>query len=494
MSSRAAARTFPPIAVAIWLGACGGGGGSGRPITPRDHTPEIVFCRSRTSSSHNDTVVRSATRFGLADRRVIDRSGIESGVRIAPDGVRIVYARERRLARPDSRELFVATLDGSQPEQRLTSDGFLDDSPCWVDAGTAIVFSSDRTGAGRRLYRVGADGAGLTIVHDDGSEQRDPDWSATTRRIVYSAIPSGGSRARLFTIDRDGRTPIPLTDGGSGGATGEPPGDREPAWSPDGTRVVFSRSVGAGTCALFGVEVATGAVTALTSGPGQDRWPRWSPAGDALWFARSRPLAGMPGFRLTVAAADGGEPRLVFPDERYDYLGFDPLPAMAAVTPTGDWLDVELADGAFEVSFGRRTLGDEDSLRAADGDALGLETRRFGNRDIAGLGVRARAPTQDAEDVVAIEIAVLARLEPDDDSLFRLAIANHVAGRNDTTLEVEPGGSDFATWRVTLQSQAHVSRRSEIEFDVIADLPPDARGTLLVDHVAVRVRLRRGGD
>ncbi|MDA0934972.1 MAG: hypothetical protein O3C51_16100, partial [Planctomycetota bacterium] len=114
-------------AAAIWItllaAACsdtlggGGGGGdgsSGLPIRSDDDVPELLYCRTRTESS-SDSQVRWSTARGLAEARVLDRTGIERDVRLHPDGNRFAFTREPQPGRPESREIYTGSLDGSAP-------------------------------------------------------------------------------------------------------------------------------------------------------------------------------------------------------------------------------------------------------------------------------------------------------------------------------------------------------------------------------------------
>ncbi len=62
---------------------------------------------------------------------------------------------------------------------------------------------------------------------------------------------------------------------------------RQPAWSPDGARIVFQSYLD-GNWHLWTVGTDGEAPTRLTSGPFDDREPHWSPAGDRIVFASDR--------------------------------------------------------------------------------------------------------------------------------------------------------------------------------------------------------------
>jgi Tol biopolymer transport system component len=97
--------------------------------------------------------------------------------------------------------------------------------------------------------------------------------SAPTRWIVFSALPGGLAPAQLFRIQTTG-TGIEQITKGKSPAT-------DPAFSPDGKRVVFAR-LGSG---IFVVNLDGSGQRKLTSGA-HDIFPVWSPKGTRIAFLR----------------------------------------------------------------------------------------------------------------------------------------------------------------------------------------------------------------
>jgi Tol biopolymer transport system component len=109
-----------------------------------------------------------------------------------------------------------------------------------------------------------------------------------------------GQSTRVVVSGRDGETSRVVADPGQ-------VGDGRPAWSPDATKLAFSRSdlspsLDAG---LFVVAAAGGVPRRLTQPLNAfDWWPSWDPGGEEIVFERS-------GFssELFIVRAAGGEPR-----------------------------------------------------------------------------------------------------------------------------------------------------------------------------------------
>ena len=92
-----------------------------------------------------------------------------------------------------------------------------------------------------------------------------------------------------FVSRRDGNDEIYGLDAANGlqNLTRNAAEDRDPVWSPDGTRLAFTRSSTGGRD-VYVLEVATGSLLNLTAHPADDRDPVWSPSGEQLAFVSDR--------------------------------------------------------------------------------------------------------------------------------------------------------------------------------------------------------------
>jgi TolB protein len=141
-----------------------------------------------------------------------------------------------------------------------------------------IAFVSSRTADGNADI-FSADIAGETIANltNDPAPDRSPAWSPDGTQIVFASRRA--DNWDLYLMRADGGDLRRLTEDSAY--------DGEPAWSPDGARIAFSSSRG-GDLDIYLLELASGAVARVTDSPVADYEPSWSPDGLSLAFTSWR--------------------------------------------------------------------------------------------------------------------------------------------------------------------------------------------------------------
>src|SRR5437879_2987739 len=140
--------------------------------------------------------------------------------------------------------------------------------------GPRIAFNAGLTTSHPDVVTIAPDGTDLqNLTPGDQffyTSDLDPSWSPDGTRLLYTRNEMPGSR--VYTIGLDGSAPRPLTP--SGGF------DFGPAWSPDGTKIAFSAP------ALV-VMNADGSDRRQLTQIGTES-PSWSPDGTSIAFGGFR--------------------------------------------------------------------------------------------------------------------------------------------------------------------------------------------------------------
>jgi len=187
----------------------------------------------------------------------------------------------------------------------------------------SIVFQRFDSRAGMtRLYVVQPSGRGLRALASAQAPDSEPSWSPDGRRIAFRRLVdpgSAGERAQVYVVGADGRGLRNLT---AASCKASCVANEEPAWSPDGKRIAFVRSIGAPAPArpravgIFVMDANGSHVRQLTQRTGvfrtEDRAPSWSPNGKQIAFMSANTTYQPAGAAtIYVINADGTHPRAV---------------------------------------------------------------------------------------------------------------------------------------------------------------------------------------
>ncbi|HEX9824155.1 MAG TPA: phosphodiester glycosidase family protein [Actinomycetota bacterium] len=252
--------------------------------------------------------------------------------------------------------------------------------PAPAVAPSDFAFASVR-GGDWDVFVSAAGGSGETnLTLGETTDDLDPAWSPNGQKVVFARKHRHGT-PDLWVANVDGGDPVQITDGAGA--------DRQPAWSPDGEWIAFVRSFPPkGTSQIFRVSPEGDRLRKLTgTGVGvMNASPDWSPDGQTIAFSSDRD-GGFP--EIYTMAPDGTGVHRVTQDAQID--------ANPAWSPDGLQIAFErvaegdadvwtmAADGSSPANLTASPGEDSDPDWSPDGQWIGFVTAPDGggDRDIA---------------------------------------------------------------------------------------------------------------
>lgn len=277
----------------LWLAACAYDGIT-EPAPDPTAAYDLLF--ETTTPMLNDHTLM-VQRLDTGARSNLFGLAISGGMpSVSANGQRVVYVGLGTGQQEyDFQDLFVVTR-GGLPQRIVLSPGS-EYAPSISPDGQRIAYIKIDDNGVSRLYVADIDGrreTPVTFAIAPGLIQSyaSPAWSPDGSKLLFSAGQPG--LLHLWIANADASNPRQITNAEVS--------DIDGAWSPDGTALVFVRTLGVASNQLMIRHLTTGAERSFNYA-GRNRFPSWSPDGQRIAFVSN--MTDLADLELFTVRPDG---------------------------------------------------------------------------------------------------------------------------------------------------------------------------------------------
>jgi uncharacterized repeat protein (TIGR01451 family) len=247
---------------------------------------QLAYLKYDEDTSQDDIYRQRADADGLTN--LSDSSGAEESNFIwSPDGSKIGFLSYN--FEDFTTSFCVMDADGSNLTVLTNVSGEYINSYAWSPDSSKLIFSasnySNNTSTSE-VFIINADGTGRTNVSGTDGYNTDPAWSPDGTQISFTRahyFTNSPSTSDIYVADADGTNQVEITHD-------EGEMDFGALWSPDGTQLAFTRYLADNTTSIYLVLPDGSDIHRLLDDVDvQTFYPLWSPDGSKLTFSSYGP-------------------------------------------------------------------------------------------------------------------------------------------------------------------------------------------------------------
>lgn len=265
---------------------------------PQAGNSKIVF----TSNRDGYRQIYLMNTDGSGQMRLTYNSSNDDNPRWSPNGAKILFQSDRDNPATGYPDIYVMNADGSG-QTRLTSDANDDSAPVWSPNGAKVAFQSARNGVNYQIYVMNADGSGQVNISNSTANDAQPSWSPDGTKIAFASDRDQAGFSSIYVMNANGSSQTRLTFSGSGFRDEQPawsPNGMKLAFTStrDSTVVTWQETDDDGAILvrtkvisnkeIYLMNAGGTSQIRLTNDLSNDDSPAWSPDGTKIIFRSDR--------------------------------------------------------------------------------------------------------------------------------------------------------------------------------------------------------------
>jgi Tol biopolymer transport system component len=159
----------------------------------------------------------------------------------SPDGTKLAYESEVSVA-STQQDILIHNFKTGNTTNLTSSVNLYEGKPVWSPDGKFIYYARGLTSANEDIVREPSNNSAVipAQILNSATAEYQPALSPDGTKLCFTRGPFGSNDADVYTVNSDGSgAQVDVSDNAGMGSTG----DYNCAWSPDGTRIAFVKGV-----------------------------------------------------------------------------------------------------------------------------------------------------------------------------------------------------------------------------------------------------------
>jgi YD repeat-containing protein len=178
---------------------------------PQASTYKIAFTSNRDGSSQ----LYLMNSDGSNQTRLTNNSANDESPRWSPDNTRILFQSDRDNPSSGAAEIYVMNADATA-QTRLTNNTEDDSCAVWSPTGNKIAFQSLRNDLYYQVYVMNSDGSNQVNISNGTTNDGQPSWSPDGTKIAFTSERDHPGTPSIYVMNTDGSSQTRLTFSAAG--------------------------------------------------------------------------------------------------------------------------------------------------------------------------------------------------------------------------------------------------------------------------------------